>query len=283
MGFQALGVQNFTAATAAYNVAVGMNAGLSVTTGTGQTLIGGLAGDAITTSSNNTCIGYLAGTAISTGDGNSTCVGVSSGANLTTGSGNTLIGASAGNLSVLLQTGDNNTVVGTGARTSSTSVDSEIVLGYNITGAGGNTVRIGTSTGGTATLNLDGSDTSWAAASDQRLKKDVADSTVGLSFINALRPVTFKWNSKNAIADDLPQYDKDSSDPVYGEGKAHHGFIAQEVKTVIDANSDVVDGHNIWNEDPEGTQQLAPASLIPMLVKAIQELSAEVETLKSGG
>ena len=148
---------------------------------------------------------------------------------------------------------------------------------------GANTVRIGTSTGGNATLNLDGSDTSWAAASDERLKKDVADSTVGLSFINALRPVTFKWNAKNAVADDLHQYDEGSSDPVYGEGKAHHGFIAQEVKTVIDANSDVVDGHNIWVEDPDGTQQVAPAALIPMLVKAIQELSAEIETLKSGG
>ena len=130
---------------------------------------------------------------------------------------------------------------------------------------------------------VDGSDTSWAAASDERLKKDVADSTVGLSFINALRPVTFKWNAKNAIANTLPQYDSDSSDPVFGEGKAHHGFIAQEVKTVIDANSDVVDGHNIWLEDSDGTQQVAPSALIPMLVKAIQELSAEIETLKSGG
>lgn len=81
----------------------------------------------------------------------------------------------------------------------------------------------------------------------------------------------------------MPQYDEDSSDPVYGEGKAHHGFIAQEVKAVIDANSDVANGHNIWVEDPEGTQQIAPSALIPMLVKAIQELSAEIETLKSGG
>ena len=142
-------------------------------------------------------------------------------------------------------------------------------------------VRIGTSTGGTATLSLDGSDTSWAAASDERLKKDIANSTVGLSFINALRPVTFKWNAKNAVADTLPQYDAASSDPVYGEGKAHHGFIAQEVKAVIDANSDVVNGHNIWSEDPNGTQQVAPAALVPMLVKAIQELTARIEALES--
>ena len=36
-------------------------------------------------------------------------------------------------------------------------------------------------------------------------------------------------------------------------------------------------------EDSDGTQQVAPSALIPMLVKAIQELSAEIEKLKSGG
>ena len=33
----------------------------------------------------------------------------------------------------------------------------------------------------------------------------------------------------------------------------------------------------------DGSQEVAEAALIPMLVKAIQELSAEIETLKSGG
>ena len=41
--------------------------------------------------------------------------------------------------------------------------------------------------------------TSWAAASDQRLKTDVENSTVGLDFIKALRPITYKWAAKNAI------------------------------------------------------------------------------------
>jgi hypothetical protein len=161
---------------------------------------------------------------------------------------------------------------------SSVGVDDEIVIGTNGTGGGANTVRFSRITT-SATLGLDGSDTSWAAASDSRLKKDVADSTVGLSFINALRPVTYKWNAKNAIANSLPQYDADSSDPVFGEGKAHHGFVAQEVKTVIDAHSDVANGHNILHEDPDGTQLMAPGNLVPMLVKAIQEQSALITAL----
>ena len=177
-----------------------------------------------------------------------------------------------------ITSGDTNIMIGHNVENNSAGADSNIVIGNDIFGAGGNTVRIGTPNG-SATLNLDGSDTSWAAASDERLKKDIADSTVGLNFIKALRPVTFKWNAKNAIANTLPKYDASSSDPVYGDGKAHHGFIAQEVKTVIDAHSDVANGHNIWVEDPDGTQQVAPSALIPMLVKSIQEQNALIEAL----
>ena len=169
-------------------------------------------------------------------------------------------------------------MIGYNVGNSAVDVDQEIVIGSNINGGGTNTVRIGTSAGN-ATLSLDGSDTSWAAASDLRLKKDIADSTVGLNFIKALRPVTFKWNAKNAIANSLPQYDADSSDPVYGSGKAHHGFIAQEIKTVIDAHSDVANGHNLWNTDSDGTQQVAQGALVPILVKAIQEQNTLIEAL----
>ena len=206
-----------------------------------------------------------------------TAVGFHAGNAVSTGTENTLIGGLCGDN---ITTGSSNTKVGYNLQDSAVGVSDENMFGNNISGGGANTIRIGTPSGN-ATLNLDGSDTSWAAASDERLKKDVADSIVGLSFINALRPVTFKWNAKDAISDTLPQYDADSSDPVYGEGKAHHGFIAQEVKAVIDANSDVANGHNIWVEDPDGTQQVAPAALIPMLVKAIQELTARIEALES--
>ena len=97
--------------------------------------------------------------------------------------------------------------------------------------------------------------------------------------MNDLRPITFKWQNKDKVAVDLPQYDADSSDPIFGEGKSHHGFIAQEVKAVIDSHSDVLDGNNIWHTDPDGTQQLAQGNLVPMLVKAIQEQNTLIEAL----
>ena len=291
IGVAALGSQNFTSATNSYNTAVGYDAGGAVSTGVQNTFVGGLAGDATDDGTNNVAVGFEALSAncgsgnvalgtragkVSTAD-NNTFVGLSAGQSVTSGANNTLIGAICADS---MQTNTEMTAVGYNlAATSQTGRAREIIIGSNGTGAGSNTVRFITSEG-SATLNIDGSDTSWAAASDSRLKKEVADSTVGLEFIKDLRPVTFKWNAKNAIADSLPQYDADSSDPVYGQGKAHHGFIAQEVKTVIDAHSDVVNGHNIWVEDPNGTQQVAPSALVPMLVKAIQELEARIAVLE---
>ena len=291
IGVAALGSQNFTSATNSYNTAVGYDAGGAVSTGVQNTFVGGLAGDATDDGTNNVAVGFEALSAncgsgnvalgtragkVTTAD-NNTFVGLSAGQSVTSGANNTLIGAICADS---MQTNTEMTAVGYNlAATSQTGRAREIIIGSNGTGAGSNTVRFITSEG-SATLNIDGSDTSWAAASDSRLKKEVADSTVGLEFIKDLRPVTFKWNAKNAIADSLPQYDADSSDPVYGQGKAHHGFIAQEVKTVIDAHSDVVNGHNIWVEDPNGTQQVAPSALVPMLVKAIQELEARIAVLE---
>jgi len=279
--------------TANYNVAVGNAALKTNTTGANCVAVGADSLDANTTGSNNTAIGTAALSTNQTGisnlaagtyalqastAANNVGIGYSAGLAVSTGAQNTIIGTVCHDN---LTTGSYCIALGYNNGPSAVDVDQEIVIGNSITGAGTNTVRIGTSSGGTATLGLDGSDTSWAAASDSRLKKDVADSTVGLSFLNDLRPITFKWQHKNAVAEDLPQYDADSSDPIFGEGKAHHGFIAQEVKAVIDDHSDVLDGNNIWHEDPDGTQQLSQGNLVPMLVRAIQELSAQVEELKA--
>jgi len=278
-----------------YNVAVGHEAGNDITTGVQNTFIGALSGDATTDADYNVGVG-IGSLGANTVGSKSTAIGTNAlftqtpssaadmlnvglgyhaGFAVTTGVQNTLLG---GLCHDNLTTGDLNISVGYNNAPSGVGVDSEIVIGNSVTGAGTNTVRIGTA-GGSATLGLDGSDTSWAAASDARLKKDVADSTAGLEFINDLRPVTFKWNAKNEVAEDLPQHDADSSDPIFGEGKAHHGFIAQEVKAVIDDHSDVLDGNNIWHEDPDGTQQLSQGNLVPMLVKAIQEQNALIEAL----
>ena len=181
-------------------------------------------------------------------------------------------------------TGGGNTCLGKGADTNATSRNNAIAIGQGVTVAADNRVTIGSGSN-IASLELDGSDTSWAASSDERLKENITDSTAGLSFINDLRPVTYNWKKAKDVPNDLPQYIDGSDDPCLGYeyGTELHGFVAQEVKTVIDNHSEVKDGQAVWQTDETTVQTLAPSALIPMLVKAIQELSAEIETLKSGG
>ena len=117
--------------------------------------------------------------------------------------------------------------------------------------------------------------------SDIRLKEDIQDEVVGLAFINDLRPVTFRWKKEKDLAEELRVYKADSEERVMG-GKHNHGFIAQEVKEVIDNYSDLKDGFSMWSEDDiDGRQRLGETALIPMLVKALQELSTELDAAKA--
>jgi hypothetical protein len=91
------------------------------------------------------------------------------------------------------------------------------------------------------------------STSDARQKDNINDLEYGLDEVLKLRPVSFTW--------------KDRMDD-----QKHLGFIAREVQPVI---SEVV---NI-GDDPEQTLGLRYDKLVPVLVNAIQELSARNEAL----
>jgi hypothetical protein len=113
------------------------------------------------------------------------------------------------------------------------------------------------------------------------MKEEITSSTAGLSFVNDLRPVTFKWKKEKDIPETLKGYVKDS-DKRYMTDTTQHGFIAQEVKTAIDAHSEIKDGFDMWKEDVgDGRQRVGEVALIPILVKAIQELSTKVTALEA--
>ena len=59
------------------------------------------------------------------------------------------------------------------------------------------------------------------------------------------------------------------------------GFIAQEVKTVIDNHSETPDGFTLWGETANDTteQYIATGALIPVLVKALQEADDKIDAL----
>jgi hypothetical protein len=68
---------------------------------------------------------------------------------------------------------------------------------------------------------------------------------------------------------------------MYEYGRTNHGFIAQEVKAAMDNHPEIKEGFGMWKEKADGTQTVADGNLVPMLVTAVQELSAEVNTLQA--
>ena len=293
----AVGVQALQDNTGADGcVAMGYDSLANVTTGINNTGLGRQAGQLLTTGDLNTAVGAYALDAETVGDrstavGNSAlsaqanagnadiynaALGYAAGQVITTGKFNTCMGANSGGV---LTTGSDNTFLGYNTDASAVDVSDEIVIGRDVVGGGTATARFGLGSN-TATLGIDGSDTSWAAASDERLKTEIKDSNAGLDFVNDLRPVTYQWKAQKDVPSEMSQHDPASDEPCKGTGKTHHGFVAQDVKRVID-NHELANGHNIWSEDPDGTQQIAPGNFMPMAIRAIQELSAKVEILEA--
>lgn len=125
-------------------------------------------------------------------------------------------------------------------------------------------------------------------ASDARQKKDIEDETLGLTFINALRPRTYKWieSHKEAIvdADGNPVLDDDGNQTYRSipGSRSHHGFISQEIRETYSA---FTDDFAAWvladKNDANSSQFLRYTEFIAPLVKAVQELSAQVVSLEA--
>jgi hypothetical protein len=145
--------------------------------------------------------------------------------------------------------------------------------------------------GGTALYSVGGSQWKWTQiwaetgtiqTSDQRLKTDVSNSILGLNFINLLNPISYKW----IVGGGIPTYDENSNlisvEDVPGV-RTHYGFLAQEIKAVLD---EVAPGQDFagWvladMNDPDSTQSLRYEEFISPIVKAIQELSSRLDALE---
>jgi hypothetical protein len=116
--------------------------------------------------------------------------------------------------------------------------------------------------------------------SDERTKKDIADSSLGLAFVKALRPVSYKWveGSKEVTG----QVDGQSPTTVSVPGqRTHFGLIAQEVKAAIPEGVDFGGWVLTDKNDPNSQQALRYDQFIAPLIQAVKELSAKVEVLEA--
>jgi hypothetical protein len=100
--------------------------------------------------------------------------------------------------------------------------------------------------------------------SDIRDKKDVEDLQLGLDFVNAMRPVQFTWDRRDGSYNDVKEL----------------GFIAQELDQV-ERQFDTKERTKLVTEMSEDELHVSPMNSYPILVKAIQELSAQVESLQA--
>ncbi|UOM33839.1 DUF2793 domain-containing protein [Acuticoccus sp. I52.16.1] len=239
------------AAGEAGSVAVGASALVAATTGTDNSALGASALGAVTTGSENVAIGGNAGGALTIASG-ATFVGFGAGAALT-GADNSALGRDA--------------FVGAPA-----AVTNCAAVGAAATVTGSNQVQLG-----------DSATTTYAYGavqnrSDARDKTDVRDTALGLAFVRALRPVDFRWDYREDYRGPAGTV-RDGSKT---RSRYHHGFIAQDVEALIGATG--VDFGGFQDHAIGGgrdVKSLGYTEFVAPLVKAVQELSAEVDALRA--
>jgi hypothetical protein len=139
---------------------------------------------------------------------------------------------------------------------------------------GDNNIMLGNNNISNAEIKVD-----WTVGSDARDKTDIETlpDNAGLNFVNQMRPVTYVWDNRSNY---YPHTDEKYGERDHSKKSTTKqvGFIAQEIKAIEESIG--------WEEDyvvntsNEGSYKLMYSQVIPILTKAIQELSAEVEELK---
>lgn len=188
----------------------------------------------------------------------SVLIGQEAGSALTTNGGSTFVGAAAG----YLATGANNTLIGSSAGGNITTGTNNICVGA-LTSSSTDTVSNEVTLGNTTISALRCQVTTITSISDARDKTDIVPLDAGLDFVNALEPVRFTWNMRDGAK----------------VGQVDTGFLAQDLLAAQSAIGVSIPGL-VYESNPDKLEA-GYGKLLPVLVKAIQELSAEVEALKA--
>jgi len=276
------------------NVAIGQAALISNTTASNNTAVGYQAGFSNTTNNWNTFIGSQAG--YNTTGGGNTFVGVptaigTAGYYVTTGTKNTILGGYNGNQGgldirtasnyIVLSDGDGNPrgvfdnsgeffvggfvsgiSSGYGIISTSGSAGAQCITLWN-QGTSGNRYYGWFGSGSTFSNNgsiyYNGTLTVYATTSDQRLKENIVDSGSGLAKLANVKIRAFDWKESKLHTD--------------------FGVVAQELHQV--APECVGEGTDKEDGSIDKPWQVDTAVLVPAMIKAIQELNAEVTALKA--
>jgi len=303
--------------TGYYNTAVGNSSLQSNTTGYFNTALGTQSLYSNTTSFRNTGVGYaslffnttgyhntavgIAALYLNTTGYQSTAVGINSLYSNTTGHVNIAVGNLSlfsntyGNSNIALgfqslyssTTGNYNTAVGNYSLSSNTAGNLNVAIGYssgasittgfNLICLGSNAEPSSNNAFGEITLG-NSSNTSLrcnvqtiTSLSDARDKKNIQDLSLGLDFLMKVKPRLFNWDKREWYGNNVSDGSKMKEEPTAG-------FIAQELNEV-QTNENAEWLNLVLKNNPEKLEATY-GNLLPVMVKAIQELKVENEKLK---
>jgi hypothetical protein len=248
----AVGYQALNANLGGYdNTALGDRALVTNTVGVENTAVGmnslyeNTGGDA------NTAVGYMAlyhnTNALSSYN---TAVGTFA-LNYADGKYNTAVGYSTG---LTLTTGSNNTLIGYGANVSSATVSNQITLGND------------------SVTSLRCAVITITSLSDARDKKNIHDLNLGIDFLMNIKPRIFNWDKRE-------WYKDKKQDGSKMQKTSTAGFIAQELDEV--QAKEKAEWLNLVLKDNPDKLEATPGNLLPVMVKAIQDLKVENNELKA--
>ncbi len=230
------------------NIAMGQNSLVFNITGSQNTAIGNNSMYNNISGTRNTCLGRLSLAWNTTGFQN-TAIGDSSLYN-NNGNYNTALGFNAGST---ITTGANLTCIGIDAAPTSSTAINQVTLGNGFVSS--------------LRCNV----TTITSLSDMRDKKNIKDLSLGLAFITKLKPRLFNWDKREWYDDNISNGSKMQESPTAG-------FIAQELDEA--QTTENAEWLNLVLKDNPEKWEATPGNLLPIMVKAIQELKAENDELK---
>ena len=269
------------------NTAIGTNALSSITSGSGNSAFGTDALKNAATSVSNVAVGYSALKNF-TGTGYNVALGYNALLNCTSGNENIGIGELGG---AGLTSGGFSIGIGYAALTGS-NYNHAVGLGDNTAVTADYQIQLGNSSTTTYVYGT------VQNRSDERDKADIRDTNLGLNFVMALRPRMFKWDMREDYKPAIPSADATPEEwEAYRQAcdlgtithngskirnRYHHGLIAQELKSTMDAMG--VDFGGYQDHSINGGQDVKSVGyneLIAPMIKAIQELKAEFDAYKA--
>ena len=130
--------------------------------------------------------------------------------------------------------------------------NNDYCVGLNRKGTDGNVMLFTNDQAGAGSISVSGTTTAFNTSSDYRLKEDLQDFN-GLDKVSKIPVYDFKWKTDESRS---------------------YGVMAHELQEVL---PDAVSG----KKDAEEMQGVDYSKIVPLLVKSIQELKAEIELLKN--